>query len=80
MMKVSEHTMIVKKSFHVAADCFVTALATTPLVVYGGFVDNVHTDKVQTTPPDGQSLQQFPTQLVPSYLGFTVCIKESTHT
>ena len=47
-------------------------MATTPFVAYGGFVDSVHTDKVQSEIPDGVTLQQNPIQLLPSYLGFTV--------
>lgn len=53
-------------------DCIVTASATTPLVIYGGFVQSPFDDNVQLSIADGFSVQTDPFQNVPSYLGFTV--------
>ncbi|KAI6190744.1 hypothetical protein M3Y97_00151900 [Aphelenchoides bicaudatus] len=52
-------------------DCTITASSATPLVVFGGFVESQFSDKVQQITADGKTVQRNPTQLVPSYFGFT---------
>ncbi|KAI6216634.1 hypothetical protein M3Y99_01810300 [Aphelenchoides fujianensis] len=53
-------------------DCLVVASSQTSLVLYGGFVDSIFSDKTQEDPPDLTSVQKYPMQLVANSFAFTV--------
>ncbi|KAI6211095.1 hypothetical protein M3Y96_00396900 [Aphelenchoides besseyi] len=61
-------------------DCTVVAKTATYTLIYGGFVESVHSDDIQVMEPALDRVDRYPTQLVVSYYGFTVTNLSYTET